>query len=83
MENLLNLPTELLVLYHLIPNFNTVNLRYVSSWLRCVTVTEETPSLWKEFVWPYYNSCEECSLKEVLNMCGQHISFLTAEYRYH
>ena len=34
---------------------------------------EDTPSLWKEFVWPYYDSRKECSVKEVLKVCGQHI----------
>ena len=38
---------------------------------------EETPSLWKEFVWPYYDSREECSVKEVLKVCGQHIKVLS------
>ena len=35
-----------------------------------------TPSLWNEFVWPYYDSREECSVKEVLKVCGQHIKVL-------
>jgi len=30
-------------------------------------IIEGTPSLWKEFVWPHYNSHEECRVKEVLN----------------
>ena len=34
---------------------------------------EETPSLWKEFVWPYYDSCEVCRMKRVLRVYGQHI----------
>ena len=75
--NLLTLPTELLV--YIISFLSTlrdrVKLRYVSRWLRCVI--ERTPSLWKEFVWPYYDSREECSVKEVLKVCGQHIKILS------
>ena len=75
--NLLTLPTELLayVISFLSSLHDRVKLRYVSRWLRCVI--EETPSLWKEFVWPYYNSHEECSVKEVLKVCGQHIKVLS------
>jgi len=36
-------------------------------------MVEETPSLWKEFVWPYYDSHEEYTVKEVLKVCGQHV----------
>ena len=75
--NLLTLPTELLVyiISFLSSLRDRVKLRYVSRWLRIVI--EETPSLWKEFVWPYYNSREECSVKEVLKVCGQHIKILS------
>ena len=41
-------------------------------------MTEETPSLWREFVWPYYDSYDECSVKEVLKVYGQqHIKLLS------
>ena len=43
-------------------------------------VTEGTPSLWKEFVWPYYDNREECSVKEVLKVCGQHVKVLSFPY---
>jgi len=71
--NLSTLPAELLVyiISFLSSLRDRVKLRFVSRWLRCVV--EETPSLWKEFVWPRYDSREECSVKEVLKMCGQHI----------
>ena len=72
--SLLTLPTELLVSF-LSSIRDRVKLRYVSRWLRCVI--EGTPSLWKEFVWPYYDSCEECSMKKVLKVCGQRIKVLS------
>jgi len=75
--SLLTLPTELLV--HIISFLSSlrdrVKLRYVSRWLRCVI--EGTPSLWKEFVWPYCGSHEEYSVKEVLKVCGQHVKVLS------
>ena len=75
--NFLTLPTELLVyiISFLSSICDLVKLRYVSSHLRCVI--EETPSLWKEFVWPCYNRHEECCVKEVLKVCGQHIKVLS------
>ena len=74
--NLFKLPTELLVyIVSFLSLRDRVKLRYVSRWLRCVI--EGTPSLWKEFVWSYYDSREECSVKEVLKVCGQHIKILS------
>ena len=80
LDNLLTLPTELLVyiISFLSSLRDRVKLRYVSRWLRCVI--ETTPSLWTEFVWPYYDSREEYSLKEVLKVCGQHIRILSFPY---
>ena len=70
--NLLMLPTELLlcIILFLSSAHDRVKLRHVSRWLRCVI--EETPSLWREFVCSYYDSHEECSVKEALKVCGQH-----------
>ncbi|XP_065914507.1 uncharacterized protein [Dysidea avara] len=78
--NLLTLPTELLIyiISFLSSLRDRVKLRYVSRWMR--HVTEGTPSLWKEFVWPYYDSREECSVKEVLKVCGQHVKVLSFPY---
>jgi len=75
--NLLALPTELLVyiISFLSSLRDKVKLRYTSKWLRCVI--EETPSLWKKFVWPCYDSREECSVKEVIKVCGQYIKVLS------
>ena len=78
--NLFTLPTELLVyiISFLSSLHDKLKLRYVSRWLRCVV--EETPSLWKEFVWPYYNSHEECYVKEALKVCGRHVKTLSFPY---
>ena len=78
--NLLTLPTELLVyiISFLSLLHDRVILRYVSRQLRCAV--EEIPSLWKEFVWPYYDSHEECNVKEMLKLCGQYIKVLSFPY---
>ena len=78
--NLLTLPTELLVyiISFLSSLHDRVKLRCVSRWLRCVI--EGTPSWWREFVWPYCDSREECSVKEMLKVCGQHIKVLSFPY---
>jgi len=71
------LPTELLV--YIISFLSLLNdrvkLRYVSRWLKCVI--EETPSLWRCFVWPHYDSQKECCVKEILKACGRHIKLLS------
>jgi len=78
--NLLTLPTELLVyiISFLSSLHDRVKLRHVSRWFKCVI--EEAPSLWKELTWPYYESRQECSVKEVLKVCGQHIKVLSFPY---
>ena len=72
---LFNLPTELMV--H-VASFMTardkVKLRYVSKRLRSVI---ETPSLWGEFVWPYYHTGDEGCVNNVLKVCGQHVKRLS------
>jgi len=76
--DLLSLSTELLVIIISFLSLlrDKVKLRYVSRWMRCAV--EETPSLWKEFVWPYYDkSREEYCMEEVLRVCGQHIKVLS------
>ena len=69
---LLALPTELLV--HIISFISTTRdrakLRCVSRRLRSVI---ETPSLWREFVWPYYHTSDEGCVTNVLKACGEHI----------
>ena len=66
---LFTLPTELLVyiIMFLPTSRERVNLRYVSSKLRTVS---ETPSLWSEFVWPYYQADDERCVNSILKVCG-------------
>jgi len=75
-ESFFNLPAELLIfIISFLSSVNDlVSLTYVSRWLKCVI--EGTPSLWRECVLSYYDSCEECRMKEVLKVCGQQIKVL-------
>lgn len=71
-RNFLSLPVEVLVY---IASFLTdardkVKLRYVSRKLRSIS---ETPSLWRKFVWPYYDRLEERCLCNLLKSCGKYI----------
>jgi len=55
-------------------------IRNVSQRLR--SVVDETPSLWKEFVWPcYHNGDEEC-VNNVLKVCGEHVQHLSFSHRH-
>ena len=71
----LSLPVELLVyIISFLPTVrDKVKLRYVSPRLRVVS---ETPSLWREFVWPFYHRREERSVMSVLKDCGEYIKHL-------
>jgi len=72
---LLGLPTELI--FHILSFLTArdrVQLRLTSNKLRSVS---ETPSLWREFVWPYYYSGDEGCVKNVLKLCGQHVKRLS------
>ena len=75
--NLSTLPAELLahIVSFLSSTRDKVNLRYISRWLRCVI--DGMPSMWNEFVWPFYNNCEECIVKDMLKTCGQNIHMLS------
>ena len=68
---ILALPTELLVIIisH-VSLHDRVKLRNVSRRLRSAC---ETPSLWHEFVWDYYDIREELCVNNVLKVCGEHI----------
>ena len=74
--NLLSLPNEVLVniMLCLPDSRDRVKLRYVSRKLRSIS---ETPSLWREFVWPDCNPREEKRLKIVMKSCGMHIRRLS------
>ena len=71
----LSLPVELLVyIMSFLPTIrDKVKLRYVSRTLRVVS---ETPSLWRESVWPLYHRREKRSVMNVLKACGDHIKRL-------
>jgi len=66
------LPTELLVLIFsfLRSTRDKVKVRYVSHRLRSVI---ETSSLWRTFVWPYYDDREELHINNVLETCGKYV----------
>ena len=70
------LPIELLLyIFLLLPTSrDIVRLRYVSRKIRSIS---ETSTLWKNFLWPWYDSREERSVNEVLKACGTHIKRLT------
>jgi len=70
------LPMELLVYLFsfLTSTRDRVKLRYVSQRLRLAV---ETPSLWRDFTWPFYDRLEECSIESVLKLCGKHVRQLS------
>jgi len=72
LSKLLTLPTELLALiFSFVGTIrDKIKIRYVSRRLRSVM---ETPSLWREFVWPYYDDREELSINIVLRTCGKYV----------
>ena len=75
-HTLLALPTKLLVyIISLVTSLRErVKLRYVSRRLQCAC---ETPSLWREFVWPYYHTEDEGCVNSVLKVCGEHVKQLS------
>ncbi|XP_065918127.1 uncharacterized protein [Dysidea avara] len=71
---ILSLPVELLVyIISFLPIRDKVKLRNVSWRLR---VVGETPSLWRQFLWPLYDRREEHSVMSVLKDCGEYIKQL-------
>jgi len=75
-NTLFTLPVELLV--YIFAFLDTARdkakLRYVSRGLRNAV---ETPSLWSEFVWPYYDSREEHCVCNLLKSCGGSMKLLS------
>ena len=70
----LSLPTELIVIViSFLSSRDRAKLRYVSQRLRNAS---ETPSLWREFVWEYYDTSEELCVMNMLQRCGEHIKRL-------
>ena len=79
---LLTVPIELLIyLISFLPTRDKLKLRFVSRKLRSVC---ETPSLWRDFVWPYYHNGDDDYVHNVLKLYGQYvkrISFYHGLYR--
>ena len=73
---LLALPIELLVyvLSFVTSARDRVKLRYVS---RQVRVAVETPSLWRDFTWMYFDFSEESSIESAFKTCGGHVKRLS------
>jgi len=73
--SILTLPAELLVtIVSYLSSRDKVQVRYVSQ--RFIQIVSETPSLWREIVWEYYDTREELCLMNVLKMCGKYINRL-------
>ena len=72
----LGLPNEVLVkIISFLPETrDRVKLRYVSKEIRSIS---ETPSLWRDFVWPDCNPCEAECLHNVMKACGVYIRRLS------
>ena len=72
LSSLDDLSIELLVyIFSLLPTSrDIVRLRYVSRKMRNVSATS---SLWRNFLWPWYDRREERSVNDVLKKCGTHI----------
>ena len=67
-------PIELLVyIFSMFTSRDIVRLRYVSRKMRSIS---ETSSLWRNFLWPWYDRHEERSVNNVLKKCGTHIKQL-------
>ena len=72
---MLTLPIEILVyILSFLTARDKVEFRRVSRRLRSVC---ETPSLWREFVWPYYHTGDDICVYNVLKVCGQHVKRLS------
>ena len=61
------LPIELLVyIFSLLPmSRDIVRLQYVSLKMRSIS---ETSSLWSNFLWPWYDRCEEKSVNKTVGL---------------
>jgi len=74
LTNFLTLPIELIVyILSFLTSRDIFKLRCVSRKLRSVS---ETPSLWRECVWPLLTVSEERCVDNVLKACGQYVKRL-------
>ena len=70
-SSLSNLPTELLVeIFSYLPLCDKMRMQHVSPRLKHIM---EMPSLWKDFVWPYYEPLSVCSVSKILEAQGEHV----------
>ena len=66
-----HLPTELLVeIFSYLPLCDKIKMQYVSPRFKHIM---EVPSLWKDFVWPYYEPLQVCSVSKILKAQGEHV----------
>ena len=66
-----NLPTELLVaLFSYLSICDKIKMQYVSPRFKHIM---EVPSLWKDFVWPYYEPLQVCSVSKIFKAQGEHV----------
>ena len=65
------LPTEMLLkILSYLPTRDKITMRYVSRRLRHVS---QTPSLWKELVWPDYEPRHVRQVSDILRTYGEHM----------
>ena len=66
-----DLPTELLVeIFSYLPICDKIKMQYASPRFKHIM---EVPSLWKDFVWPYYEPLQVCSVSKILKVQGEHV----------
>ena len=70
-HRLVDLPVELLFyILSYLPTRDKMKMRYVSQKFRRIS---ETPSLWKEFIWPDWEPRHVCGVSNVLKGWGEHV----------
>jgi len=70
------LPVKLLVcIISLLTTRDKAKMQNVSRRLR--SVVSETPSLWREFVWPFYHDGDEGCVNRILKVCGRYVKYLS------
>ena len=80
-STLSSLPIELLIcVISLLTTRDKAKIRNVSQRLR--SVVDETPSLWKEFMWPCYHNGDEGCVNNVLKVCGEYVQHLSFSHRH-
>ena len=70
-SSLSNLPTEVVVeIFSYLPISDKMRMQYISPRFKHIM---EVPSLWKDFVWPYYKPLQVCSVSKILKAKGEHV----------